>query len=152
FRSACESAAGAPLDEVFSYAATTRPVDYAKYFALAGLELTSKTEPAAGSSLGVEMQTVEGKLTVGYSEAAGLKTGDQIVEVEGTKATPKVLADILAARKPGDSLKLKLDRGEVQVTPGENVKRSYSIRPMASPTGLQGEIAGEWLRGRAAHP
>jgi predicted metalloprotease with PDZ domain len=30
FRAACESAAGAPLDEIFSYAATTREVDYAK--------------------------------------------------------------------------------------------------------------------------
>jgi predicted metalloprotease with PDZ domain len=36
FRTACETAAGAPLSEVFEYAATTKAVDYAKYLGLRG--------------------------------------------------------------------------------------------------------------------
>ena len=39
FRQACETIAGAPLDEVFSYATTTRDIDYNKYLAYAGLTL-----------------------------------------------------------------------------------------------------------------
>ncbi len=39
FRAECEHAAGEKLDDVFSYASTTKEVNYAKYFALAGLKL-----------------------------------------------------------------------------------------------------------------
>jgi predicted metalloprotease with PDZ domain len=147
FRAACESAAGAPLEEVFSYASTTRPVDYAKYFALAGLELTDATEPAPGSSLGINTQTADGKLVVVTSATSGINPGDQIVEVEGAKATPKVLSDLLAARQPGDRLDLHLSRGDVQVTLTPNVKHTYTIRPASNPTNAQTAILNDWLRG-----
>ncbi len=39
FRQACETIAGASLDDVFSYATTTRDLDYNKYLAYAGLTL-----------------------------------------------------------------------------------------------------------------
>jgi hypothetical protein len=39
FRSECENAAGASLAELFSYASTSKAVDYARYFALAGLRI-----------------------------------------------------------------------------------------------------------------
>jgi predicted metalloprotease with PDZ domain len=39
FRQACETVAGASLDEVFSYATTTKDLDYNKYLAYAGLHL-----------------------------------------------------------------------------------------------------------------
>lgn len=39
FRQTCETVAGAPLDEVFSYATTTKDLDYNKYLGYAGLRL-----------------------------------------------------------------------------------------------------------------
>lgn len=39
FRQTCEAVAGAPLDEVFSYATTTKDLDYDKYLGYAGLHL-----------------------------------------------------------------------------------------------------------------
>lgn len=39
FRQTCETIAGAPLDEVFSYATTTKDLDYDKYLGYAGLHL-----------------------------------------------------------------------------------------------------------------
>lgn len=39
FRQTCETVAGAPLDEVFSYATTTKDLDYDKYLGYAGLRL-----------------------------------------------------------------------------------------------------------------
>jgi len=62
FRQECESAAGGELSEVFDYAATTREVNYAKYFALAGLKLDSTIADAPGAPgayLGVDTQTEE---------------------------------------------------------------------------------------------
>ena len=53
FRQECEQAAGEDLAEVLSYAATSTDVDYAKYFAYAGLKLTATTQDAAGAYLGV---------------------------------------------------------------------------------------------------
>src|SRR6185437_16535567 len=39
FRQTCETIAGAPLEEVFGYATTTKDLDYDKYLAYAGLHL-----------------------------------------------------------------------------------------------------------------
>jgi predicted metalloprotease with PDZ domain len=42
FRQACESVAGAPLDELFDYVSTVKTVDYDKYLAYAGLTLVKE--------------------------------------------------------------------------------------------------------------
>ena len=60
FRQECESAAGVRLTEVLDYASTTKDVDYAKYFAFAGLDVTAASEDAPGSYLGLNMQTARG--------------------------------------------------------------------------------------------
>jgi predicted metalloprotease with PDZ domain len=39
FRQTCETVAGAPLDELFGYATTTKDIDYDKYLGYAGLHL-----------------------------------------------------------------------------------------------------------------
>lgn len=59
FRQECESAAGGDLTEVFEYAATTREVNYARYYALAGLKLDSTAVEAPGAYLGVDTHTRE---------------------------------------------------------------------------------------------
>ena len=43
FQQVCEQVAGIPLKEIFEYASTTKPVDYNKYFAYAGLTLVPGT-------------------------------------------------------------------------------------------------------------
>ncbi|MCX6542818.1 MAG: PDZ domain-containing protein [Acidobacteria bacterium] len=157
FRQECESAAGASLTEVLEYASTTRDVDYAKFFAYAGLEVTAVSEDAPGSYLGLNLQTREGKLMiVGASagspaERAGLAAQDQILEVDGTLATPKALNDALSARKPGETLTLKVSRDnaslESKVTLAGNRKQAFTLRRVAAPTALQAAIFPDWLRG-----
>jgi Predicted protease with the C-terminal PDZ domain len=156
FRLECEAAAGGPLTEVFEYASTTKDVDYAKYFALAGLGVTFTTEDAPGSYLGLNMQTRDGKLIVSGvtpaspAQRAGLGERDQILEVDGIAATPKAINDMLSARKPGDKTRLKISRNntpqEVEVTLDKNVKRTFRIQPGANPSALQGAILKDWLR------
>jgi predicted metalloprotease with PDZ domain len=198
FRQECESAAGGDLTEVFSYADSTVDVDYAKYFQLAGLELSSKTEDVPGAYMGVNMHLQEaspGTATGGGpfagrgapemllvitsvtpgspAEIAGLKSGDQLVEVEGTKATPKVINDLLTPsqpsgrrgaagaqtpaptpnatlKSPGDKIKIQILRGgavmDLEVALGKNVKRTFAFEPLPNPTPLQTNILNDWLR------
>jgi predicted metalloprotease with PDZ domain len=59
FRAECEAAAGAPMGEVLNYASTSREVDYASQFALAGLRLDVTTAPASGGYIGLHTSTRE---------------------------------------------------------------------------------------------
>ncbi len=151
FRAECEAAAGADLSEVFEYASTTRDVDYAKYFAYAGLALDVTPTDAPGAYLGLNMQTRDGKLTVvgatpgSPAQAAGLSAGDLLPDT-----TPKSLNDLLAAKKPGDAIKLRISRNgatqEVEVVLAKNTKREFRFKAMPNPTPLQAEISRDWLR------
>jgi len=127
FRHECENAAGADLSEVFSYASSATDVDYAKYFAYAGLKLTATAEDAPGAYLGINTHTEEippseasggGRGFIGRggapetklvitsvtpgspAEAAGLKAGDVILMAEGQKATPGALSLLLVPAQP----------------------------------------------------
>lgn len=156
FREECESAAGAPLAEVFEYASTTTDVDYAKYFAYASLELKVTKQEAPGAYLGINTHTQDGKLQItsvtaeSPAQAAGLRAQDEVLEVDGTKATPKALNDLLAARKPGDRIKVHLSRDntpqDVEVVLAANTRRSFAIRPMANANALQASILKDWMR------
>jgi predicted metalloprotease with PDZ domain len=156
FTQECESAAGARLTDVFEYASTTRDVDYARYFAYAGLDVTTTSGDAPGSYLGLNTQTRDGRLVVvgtsagSPAERAGLVAQDQILEVDGAPATPKVLNDTLSAGKPGDTTTLKISRNntglELQVTLARNMKQTFKIRRVDSPTALQAAIFEDWLR------
>jgi predicted metalloprotease with PDZ domain len=185
FRRECESAAGGDMREVFEYAATTREVNYAKYFALAGLKLDSTAAEAPGAYAGVDTHTEELPLSatpvvggrgvargggggrgrggapmtqlavtdvaVGSpAESAGLKAGDQILEVDGAAATAVLLNDALMAKKAGDKIKLRISRGgseqEMEVTLVGNVKKTYSLSPMTGVTTAQSGILNHWLR------
>ena len=199
FRQECESAADGDLAEVFSYADSTTDVDYAKYFQLAGLALSSIAQDVPGAYLGVnthlqeapppktaaaggpfagrgapEMILMITSVTPGSpAETAGLKSGDQIVEVEGTKATPKAINDLLTpsqpsgrrgaaaaqappptpsanVKSPGDKIKIQILRDgapmDLEVVLGKNVKRTFSFETLANPTTLQKSIVNDWLR------
>ena len=156
FRAECESAAGGPLTEVFEYASTTRDVDYAKYFLYAGLEVSATMQEAPGAYLGVNTQTLDGKLVVSEitagspAHSAGLSAGDEILELNGARATTKVLADLLAAKKPGDTIKLRSLRNgtaqELEIALGRNTRAGYKITQAPHPSLLQEVIQKDWLR------
>jgi predicted metalloprotease with PDZ domain len=156
FRQECERAAGGSLAEVFEYASTTRDVDYTKYLAYAGLRITGMPKDAPGGYLGLNTQTIDGTMTVtgaapgSPAEGAGLAPADRILEVDGTKASAKVLSDALLAKKSGDRLKLKFVRGErtaeADVVLWRNVNMDYAVTPLPDPSPLQSAILKDWLR------
>jgi predicted metalloprotease with PDZ domain len=156
FRAECEAAAGGPLAEIFGYASTTKDVDYAKYFAYAGLDVRTTARVAAGGYIGLNTRSVAGGLEVSGTTAgspaarAGLAEGDLLLKIGGEKATAKVLNDQLAAGKPGDRIKVQLSRAGaergLEIVLGENVIADYEITPLSAPTLLQKEILSDWLR------
>jgi predicted metalloprotease with PDZ domain len=162
FREECESAAGESLTEVLEYAASSKDVDYAKYFAFAGQEVKAAVEDAPGAALGLNTTTTSGNLMVtgtstgSPAEAAGLEAGDQILEVDGVAAAPKVLSDRLAAKGPGDKIKLWFSRGDkaqdVEITLAKNTKVTYTITTVPNPNPLQAAIFKDWLRTTAKAP
>ncbi len=156
FRAECEAAAGTPLGEVFEYASTSKDVDYAKYFAYAGLDVQSTARDVDGGYLGLNTRTVDRGLEVsGVSagspaERAGLVAGDLVLEVGGERATAKALHDFLAEREAGDTIKLDLSRNgaerEMVIVLAMNVAYDYSIVPIKDSSTLQAAIIKDWLR------
>ena len=152
FRAACESAAGTSLAEVFDYASTTKEMDYAKYFAYAGLSLTATATEGKGLWLGANVQLRDTGLAVtdvipnSPSDRAGLHPGDLVTELDGTaKPTVKQLNDAIAAKKPGDRLKLKTSTGELSPELALSPQWMYVIKPVDSSTAEQAALLKSWL-------
>jgi len=156
FRQVCETVAGVPLTEIFDYASTTKDVDYAKYFGLAGLDLQFTSDDAPGGNIGINAQSVDSKLVVSGltpgspAQTAGVRDKDVIVEVDGVPATPKALNDMLTAKKPGERTKLKISRDsavrEIEIILEKNTKRTYQFQSAPNATALQSTIRRDWLR------
>jgi predicted metalloprotease with PDZ domain len=174
FRAECEAAAGSSLGPVFEYASTTKEVDYARYFALAGLKLTVSTADAPGGFIGLDTHTEEippnempagagrggrgaGPAfrlivtdTVADSPAAqaGLSPGDRIVTVDGAPATATAL-NAAIAKGPGQTVTLRISQAgserEVNVPIGGNTKKTFHLERQ-SPTPAQQRIFDSWLR------
>ncbi len=64
FRAECEGAAGTPLAEVLAYASSSKDVDYARFFAPAGLEVKAAMADAPGAFLGLDTLTDGVKMIV----------------------------------------------------------------------------------------
>lgn len=156
FREECESAAGMPLTEFFEYANTVKDIDYAKYFAYAGLDIDGKPVEQPGAFLGAATQLQDGIPVISSVEwdspaqRAGLMAQDQILALNGRRASAKSLEQALKTQKPGDRLRVLLSRHnavrEVEVTLGGKSERSFKITPASAPTALQAAILADWLR------
>jgi predicted metalloprotease with PDZ domain len=155
FQAVCEAAAGAPLTEVFEYASTTKDVDYAKYFAYAGLEF-EKPKELPEAFLGAFVEDKDGRLVVAATEPdsparlAGLAAGDEIKSLNGVSMTATALADALKALKPGDRIKLAEARDgavrEIEIVLEHRLERTWKIRPMSNPDPLQQAILKDWVK------
>jgi predicted metalloprotease with PDZ domain len=158
FRAVCESAAGTDLSEIFTYASTTREIDYDKYLAYAGLEL-EKPKPLAVSDWGglVEMQNGKLLLTAvipgSPAQIAGLATGDEITALNGKTVDTEKLNETIGAKKPGETISLAIVRtGEsdrtVAIVLEQKMERSFAIHKQANPDKSAKLIHDKWLKGK----
>jgi predicted metalloprotease with PDZ domain len=161
FQRTAEAAAGASLESFFSrYVRGRDELDYNA--ALAGVGLRLDTESAADGRpapeeayLGASLAQDGERLTVRSVPAGtpayeqGLNAFDQIVAVDGYRATRDFLTARIGDRKPGDTLTLTLFRADELRTLtfklGARRNAVYRILPVAAPTDEQKRNYQSWL-------
>ena len=165
FRAVCERVGGVALGEIFDdYVATTKEIDYRKYFALAGLNIDTELQAGAEAYLGATAGTqgrggrggssIDGGQVISQIEydspanRAGLSVGDEILSIDGVRMSS--LNDALRGRKPGDRVRILVARDrrlrEIQVVLGSKMERSFKISRLAKPTELQSAILNGLLK------
>jgi predicted metalloprotease with PDZ domain len=171
FQRTAERAAGGSLEEFFGrYVRGREELNYDAALAWVGLRLdTSSTaagrpapeEAYLGATFAKDGDQVVGKTvapgalvirnvpadTPAYEQ--GLNAGDQIVAVDGYRATSDFLNDRVAAKRPGEQLQLTVFRGDelrtFNVKLGRRAAAAYRIVPIAAATEQQKRNYQSWL-------
>ena len=129
-------------------------IDYAAIFR--GIGLQFEQHAAGGRAyIGADMADEGGRLNIKSVPAStpayeqGLNTGDQIVAIDGYRASMAFLTNYLAEKKPNETVKLtifRLDRiREVPFVLGEDKRHDYEISPVAEPSGDQKKLYQQYL-------
>jgi len=150
FRDVCENIAGVKLDEIFEYASTTKDIDYAKYFAYAGLTIDTKPSETPGVFSGISMQEQNSDLFVTSIEFdspaynSDLSIQDEIIALNGTRVNIKSINDVINNYKPGEKVKLLISRRnkikEIEITLEKRLRKPFTIQPVDNPSPLQKTI------------
>jgi predicted metalloprotease with PDZ domain len=157
FRDVCEKMAGSPLDKIFDvYIPTVQEIDYAKYLGYAGLSIDLNASDIPGAYLGTLNREDADNLMITRVEwnspgyIAGLSPQDIIKEIDGEKATAKLLSDLLNSKEPGDKILLTVTHREitniVEVELGKKTVRSFDIKPLPDAAHEQVAILEKWLK------
>ena len=170
FQKAAELMAGKSLDDFFAkYVRGTAEIDYSGIMNGIGLQVTSREtndnrgnktrDPAVISitAIGADIAETNGVLTIrsiasgtpAYEQ--GLNTGDQIVAIDGYRASQAFLQSYIGERKAKDKVKLTIFRfdklRDVDFTLGSNMRTEYEILPIAAPTDDQKKLYHDYLKG-----
>jgi len=157
-RAVAEEVAGTSFEDFFQrYVAGTDEISYDKFLGSAGLELKSEIVkmadlgfwPAGGRSPSSAV-TVSQVVPGSPAEAAGLLTGDVLLQLNG-EAVPPYLAGRMRVHSPGEIIKLRVKRDtremEISFALGSNDVNNYSISEVSHATDKQKRIREGWLRG-----
>jgi len=155
FREECEKLAGISLAEVFDYASTVKPVNYPQYFAYAGLNIDTVSRPQPVAWLGISAGQRADSLvisSVDYDSPAwklGVRGRTKILAIDGRPASAGAFNLSIQQKKPGDTVKLLLQKGkdkqEITVMLGRKWEKSFRITPMPQPDVLQAAIYKSWM-------
>ncbi|NDK55680.1 M61 family metallopeptidase [Pontibacter fetidus] len=153
---ASEKMAGTPLTELKEYTATTKPINYPKYFAYAGLAIDTTATEQPGAYLGITTRMQDDTLVVADIDwkspawNAGLRKSDKLLKINGSKADAETYKKLMNMAKPGDLVNLQVaGKGpelELKATIGKQKLKNFETKPLANPTALQQQILKSWLR------
>jgi predicted metalloprotease with PDZ domain len=154
---AAEIMAGRSLDDFFSkYVRGTADIDYNQALSGLGLRVIASETNAGKAYIGADLAEANGQLTIrslpvgtpAYEQ--GLNTGDQIVAVDGYRASQNFLQSYISERKPGDRIRLTVFRydkiREIDFALGSNTRSEYRISSVDSPSGTQRRLYSDYLR------
>ena len=156
FQKISEMMAGKPLDDFFAkYVRGTAEIDYDSIMSGIGVSLDAAESSKGKSYIGADLSETNGQLTIRSIPAGtpaydqGLNTGDQIVAVDGFRASQNFLQSYIGERKPGDKIKLTIFRfdslREITFTLGANNRKEYSFEAVAEPTDEQKKLYNQYL-------
>lgn len=157
YQKVSEMMAGKSLDDFFAkYVRGEAEIDYDGILSGIGLRLSIDDSSANRAYIGADFAEEGGRLTIRTIPAdtpayqQGLNTGDQIVAVDGYRASQQFLSNYLNDRKPGDKVKLtvfRFDRlREFDFTLGRNIRRGYAIVPVENPTDAQKKLYRDYAK------
>ncbi|MGI8556070.1 MAG: M61 family metallopeptidase [Pyrinomonadaceae bacterium] len=156
YQKAAELMAGKSLDDFFSkYVRGTSEIDYNSILNGIGLQLSTGATGRETAYLGADLRQDGEKLNVTSLPAGtpayqqGLNTGDQIVAVDGNRASQQFLQSYLADKKPGDKIELtvfRFDRlREIEITLGGRVPQNYKITAVDDPNAEQQKLYRDYF-------
>lgn len=156
FQRICEAMAGKGLDDFFSkYVRGRSDIDYDAIIGGIGLFLKKATPNANKAYLGADLAEDAGRLTIrtvpsgtpAYDQ--GLNTGDQIVAVDGNRASQTFLQTYINEKKPGDKIRLTIFRfdqlRDIDLSLGANTRSDYQFARMNEPTDAQRSMYNAYL-------
>jgi predicted metalloprotease with PDZ domain len=161
FQRVAEAAAGGSLEEFFRrYVRGRDELDYDAPLAWAGLRLDTRSDAAGrpapqAANLGATLEEKDGRLSVKNVPAGspayeqGLSAADQIVAVDGYRATLAFLNERVTDKRPGEQLALTVFRADelrtLNIKLGARAAATYRIIPVAAPTEQQRRNYQAWL-------
>ncbi len=156
FQRSAEKAAGASLENFFDkYVRGTAEIDYDPIVSAVGLKVEVRQPDKDKAYIGADLAEAGDRLTIRTVRAGtpayeqGLNTGDQIIAIDGYRASTSFMNSYLAEKKPGDTVKLSLFRFDqlrtIDFVLGANTRQEFSISPVTAPTEAQKKLYREYL-------
>ncbi len=156
FQKIAETTAGKSLNDFFEkYVRGTEEIDYNAILSGIGLQLSTGETENKAAYLGANVRQDGDKLMVGSvpkdtpAYEQGLNANDQIVAVDGNRASQTFLASYLGEKKANDRIKLTVFRfdqlREIEITLGGRSKQDFQIKPVENPSDDQKRLYKEFL-------
>lgn len=156
FQKTAEIMAGKSLDDFFAkYVRGEAEIDFSSILSGIGLQFLG-TEPNGGKAyIGADLAEENGRLTIRSIPAntpayeQGLNSGDQIIAVDGYRASQSFLQSYIGEKKPNQKIKLTIFRfdklRDISFTLGSDTRRNYSFAPVDTPTDEQKSLYKSYL-------
>ena len=156
FQKVCETMAGKSLNDFFEkYVRGTAEIDYNAILSGIGLQLSTGETGNQTAYLGASVRqdvdrllvTSVPKDTPAYEQ--GLNANDQIIAVDGNRASQTFLTSYLSEKKPNDKIKLSVFRfdqlREIEIVLSGRARQDFQIKPVENPTDEQKRLYKEFL-------
>lgn len=151
-----EMMAGRSLDDFFSkYVRGTDEIDYNAILKPFGLKLEDKGSNSQKVSLGAITFDDDGKLMIRAVPAGssayeqGLNSGDQILAIDGYRASQGFMQSYLAGKKPNDTVKITVFRHdkmrEFDIKLGADTKKDYEFAAVDDPSADQQRLYRQYF-------
>jgi predicted metalloprotease with PDZ domain len=156
FQKTAELMAGKSMDDFFAkYVRSEAEIDFNSIVSGIGLNLSVAEPNKNRAYIGADMAEENGRLTIRSISAKtpayeqGLNTGDQIVAIDGYRASQSFVQSYIGEKKPNDKVKLTIFRfdkmREVTFTLGSDLRKDYSFSAVDNPTADQGRLYKGYL-------